>query len=195
MAQARRTGQKNRRKNKQNKPRTRSSHQWGLMLIVLLSGVAIGALLFGYGPFGEGLKNYRQQWQQRQAAEPVGNSVGEANAVVRTEKEFTFYDILEDDIGRVLPDNFPIEESARERKKYLYIMQVASFNSYDAAEAFRARMALKGFKSVVESKGTKYRIKMGPYSDRRTLKNARTKVKKAGFNVNPIGIQYRKKTD
>lgn len=194
MAQARRTGQKNRRNNKAAKPKTRSSHQWGLMLVVLLSGVAIGALLFGYGPFGKGLKIYREQLEDRQQTNAIEKQAQEnATEVVRTEKEFTFYDILEDDIGRVLPENFPVEESARERKKYLYIMQIASFNSREGAEELRARLGLKGFQSVVQSKGDKYRVKMGPYSDRRKLKNARTKIKKAGFNVNPIGIQYRKK--
>lgn len=194
MAQARRTGQKNRRTNKPAKRKTRSSQQWGLMFVVLLSGVAIGALLFGYGPFGKGLKNYREQMEHRQQQNNAEQLAAEnATGLVRTEKEFTFYDILEDDIGRVLPDNFPVEETARERKKYLYIMQIASFSSRDGAEELRARLGLKGFQSVVESKGTKFRVKMGPYSDRRKLKNARTKIKKAGFNVNPIGIQYRKK--
>lgn len=193
MAQARRTGQKNRRNKRTAKPKTRSSQQWGLMFIVLLSGVAIGALLFGYGNFGKGLKNYRDQMVERQQQSNAEQQAAEQTGLVRTEKEFTFYDILEDDIGRVLPENFPVEESARERKKYLYIMQIASFNSREGAEELRARLGLKGFQSVVQSKGDKFRVKMGPYSDRRKLKNARTKIKKAGFNVNPIGIQYRKK--
>lgn len=194
MAQARRTGQKNRRTNKAAKPKTRSSHQWGLMLVVLLSGVVIGALLFGYGPFGKGLKNYREQMEDRQQIKVAEKQAAKNAAdLVRTEKEFTFYDILEDDIGRVLPDNFPVEETERERKKYLYIMQIASFSNRKGAEELRARLGLKGFQSVVQSKGDKFRVKMGPYSDRRKLKNARTKIKKAGFRVNPIGIQYRKK--
>lgn len=194
MAQARRTGQKNRRNKKNTKPKTRSSQQWGLMFIVLLSGVAIGALLFGYGDFGKGLKNYREQMVDRQQQLNAEQQAAEqATGLERTEKEFTFYDILEDDIGRVLPENFPVKESARERKKYLYIMQIASFNSREGAEELRARLGLKGFQSVVQSKGDKFRVKMGPYSDRRKLKNARTKIKKAGFNVNPIGIQFRKK--
>lgn len=197
MTQARRTGQKNRHRRKATKSKTRSSHQWGLMFIVLLSGVAIGALLFGYGPFGEGLKNYHQQRLHRQQQNHVTEQTAKKDAItlVRTEKEFTFYDILEDDIGRVLPEDFPVEETARERKKYLYIMQIASFNSLESAEALRARLGLKGFQAVVESKGDKFRVKMGPYSDRRKLKNSRTKIKKAGFNVKPIGIQYRKKIE
>ena len=195
MAQARRTGQKS-RGNKTTKPKTRSSHQWGLMFVVLLSGVAIGALLFGYGPFGKGLKNYREQMEDRQQQASVEQqAIENASAIVRTEKEFTFYDILEDDIGRVLPNDFPVEEDSRERKKYLYIMQIASFSSRDGAEELRARLGLKGFQSVVQSKGDKFRVKMGPYTDRRTLKNARTKIKKSGFNVNPIAIQYRKKEE
>lgn len=195
MAQARRTGQKNRRNNKGSKPKTRSSQQWGLMFVVLLSGVAIGGLLFGYGPFGEGLKNYRAQLEQQHLQEDAEQKAAENDtSLVRTEKEFTFYDILEDDIGRVLPENFPVEESARERKKYLYIMQIASFTSREGAEELRARLALKGFQTVVQNQGTKFRVKMGPYNNRRQLKNARTKIKKAGFRVNPIGIQYRKKS-
>ncbi len=189
MAQARRTGQ---RRKSQPKRKTKSSQQWGLLLVVLLSGMALGALLFGYGPFGKGLHNYAQQTRIQQETAPVATDAT-TQSPVRTEKEFQFYEILEDNIGRVLPDNFALEEPGRDKKKYLYIMQVASFNSSKGAQELKARLALKGFQSMVEEKSGKYRVKMGPYSDRRKLKNARTKVQKTGLGLRPIGIQYKKK--
>lgn len=194
MAQAKRTGQKRKSPARPAAPRARQP--WGLLLIVLLSGVVLGALLTGYGPLGKGLKNYKEQWHaERQVAPPDAHSTDPEVRVgpVRTEKQFSFYDILEDDIGRVLPDDFPVEESAREKKRYIYILQVASFRSRQGAEELRAKLALKGFESVVEEKTGKYRVKMGPYGDRRKLKNARTQVQKTGFGLRPIGIQYRKK--
>lgn len=191
MAQARRTGQKR----KTTRPASRSRQPWGLLLIVLLSGVALGALLTGYGPLGQGLKNYKDQWLAERDTDkeqlPIANDNN--SGPVRTEKEFSFYDILEDDIGRVMPDDFPVEESAREKKQYIYILQIASFTSREGADELRAKLALKGFETVVEEKTGKYRVKMGPFGDRRKLKNARTQIQKTGFGLRPIGIQYKKK--
>lgn len=201
MAQARRTGQKRDKRAVVNRAKAPSSQQWGLLLIVLLSGVAIGALLFGYGPWGQGLKNYRQKVMQQPSGQNAAKQGGEnqagspstalANTTQRTEKEFTFYNVLENDIGRVLPDDFPATDTERDKKKYRYTMQLASFKSIKGAQKLRARLALKGIETQVENKQGNFRITMGPFNSRRTLKNVRNKVKAAGLGLKPIAIQYR----
>lgn len=192
MAQARRTGQQRKTRKKKQGSKAPSSNQWGLLFIVLVSGVAIGALLFGYGPFGKGLKNYRQQSNQQQLP-VVEDSVANnevVNKVERTEKEFTYPNVLENDIGRVLPDDFSAADHEREKKKSRYIMQLASFKSIEGAQELRAKLALKGIETRVEEKAGNFRVKMGPYDGRRKLKNSINKVKAAGLGLNPIGIKY-----
>ena len=191
MAQARQTARKTPKK--KNKKKTRSSLPWGLLLIVLASGAVIGAIaagyFFNYGDLGQGLKNYN--WSNRGNGDQVNND--QQAAPVRTEKNFEFYDLLEGTRDRVLPDDFSVEQTERQRQQYFYIMQIATLSSKSAADALRAKLALKGHETTVENKNGKYRLKMGPFSDRRKLKNARNKIKSTGFGLNPIGIQYKKK--
>ena len=189
MPQARRTAKKNNPKQK-----TRSSHQWGLLLIVLLSGMLLGALLFGYGPFGQGLHNLQQQRAEERSQSPA--ELAQANnskTPVRTEKDFQFYNVLEKDIDRVLPKNSPAGSQQRTQQKHTYILQIASFSQHAGAEELKAKLALKGFQTEIQERNGKYRLKMGPFNDRRKLKNARTKIQKTGLGLRPIGIQYKSK--
>jgi hypothetical protein len=191
MAQARQTSRK--APNKSKRKKIRSSVPWGLLFIVLISGAVIGAVgagyFFNYGDWGQGLKNYN--WTFNQAKNKVKDV--KVEEPVRTEKTYEFYGMLEGTRLRVLPDDFSIEQTERQKKDYYYIMQIATLSSQSAADALRAKLALKGFETTVENKGGKYRLRMGPYKDRRVLKNARNKVKNTGYGLNPIGIQYQKK--
>lgn len=189
MVQARQTARK---APKKTKKKTRSSVPWGLLLIVLVSGALIGAIaagyFFNYGDLGHGLKNY--QWSK---SNDTNVNKNQQAAPVRTEKNFEFYDLLEGTRDRVLPDEFSVEQTARQRQQYFYVMQIATLSSRSAADALRAKLALKGHETKVENKNGKFRLIMGPFRDRRKLKNSRNKIKSAGFGLNPIGIQYKKK--
>jgi len=191
MAQARQTARgapKEARKKK-----TRSSVPWGLLIIVLTSGFVIGAIaagyFFNYGKLGHGLKNY--QWSK--SHDKQNKDAIKQVSPVRTEKNFEFYDVLEGTRDRVLPDDFSIEQTDRQRQQYFYVMQIATLSSKAAADSLRAKLALKGFDTTVENKNGKFRLKMGPFSDRRKLKNVRNKIKKTGYGLNPIAIQFKKK--
>ena len=190
MAQARQTA---RRAPKEAKKKTRSSLPWGLLIIVLTSGLVIGAIaagyFFNYGNLGQGLKNY--QWSQSQSNQ--NKDANKQTSPVRTEKNFDFYDVLEGTRDRVLPEDFSVEQTDRQRQQYFYIMQIATLSSKSAADSLRAKLALKGFDTKVEEKNGKFRLKMGPFSDRRKLKNVRNEIKKTGFGLNPIAIQFKKK--
>ena len=191
MAQARQSARRSPQNNKKQKKR--SSMPWGLLLIVLTSGFVIGAIaagyFFNYGNLGHGLKNY--QWSQSGKKSQEG--LNQQNAPVRTQKNFEFYDVLEGTRDRVLPEDFSIEQTDRQRQQYFYIMQIATLSSRAAADSLRAKLALKGFETTVQNKNGKFRLKMGPFSDRRKLKNVRNDIKNTGFGLNPIGIQYKKK--
>jgi len=178
---------------KDKKPKKRSSMPWGLLLIVMVSGSLLGAFAAGYyfniGSFGQGLKNYHISKKQiKQDKQQVSET-----KPIRTEKNYQFYEMLEGTKDRVLPDDFSIQQTAKERAQYYFMMQIATLSSESAAEALRAKLALKDLDTRVEEKNGKYRLRMGPYSDRRSLKNARNEVKNTGYGLNPIGIQYKKK--
>lgn len=193
MAQARQTARRAPKETKKKK--TRSSLPWGLLTIVLVSGCAIGAIaagyFFNYGKLGQGLKNY--QWSQSQANQ--NKDANKQTSPVRTEKNFEFYDVLEGTRDRVLPEDFSVEQTDRQRQQYFYIMQIATLSSKSAADSLRAKLALKGFDTKVENKNGKFRLKMGPFSDRRKLKNVRNEIKKTGYGLNPIAIQFKKKNN
>ena len=193
MAQARQTARRAPKETKKKK--TRSSLPWGLLAIVLVSGCAIGAIaagyFFNYGKLGQGLKNY--QWSQSQANQ--NKDANKQTSPVRTEKNFEFYDVLEGTRDRVLPEDFSVEQTDRQRQQYFYIMQIATLSSKSAADSLRAKLALKGFDTKVENKNGKFRLKMGPFSDRRKLKNVRNEIKKTGYGLNPIAIQFKKKNN
>jgi cell division protein FtsN len=190
MSQARRTRRKPFKK--APKKRVRSSFPWGLCFIVLVSGFALGAFaagyFYGYGPLGKGLKNYDLTMAEK--VEKIGDQ--QQDAPVRTQKEFQFYEMLEGKRDLILPDDFSIEQTAVDRAKYYYIMQIATLSSKSAADSLRAKLALQGYETVVQEKNGKYRLKMGPYEDKRTLKNARNRIKNTGLGLSPIAIQYKK---
>ncbi len=187
MPQAKRIKSKPGKSNKRKAPKR--SLPWGLLLVVLITGVILGKLLHGarYDSegFGAGLKNLLDQpkIEQDEDTQAIQELVSKS-----TEKEFEFYEVLPD-IEQVLPDDLPEANSAPEREKRNYFVQAASFRKHADAEKMRARLALKGFKSFTQSRtseerGTFYRVILGPFDDKREAKNTKNQLTDLG--VNPI---------
>tara|TARA_R110002110_G_scaffold65206_4_gene179959 strand:+ start:44512 stop:45222 length:711 start_codon:yes stop_codon:yes gene_type:complete len=62
-----------------------------------------------------------------------------------------------------------------------YILQVASFRSYNQAESLKATLALKGFESKIQSikmrhDETWYRVYLGPFDDKNYAKSIQVKL-------------------
>jgi cell division protein FtsN len=131
--------------------------------------------------FGAGLKQLLAPKAGSMESDPEITALIENQS---TEKDFEFYELLPD-IERVMPDDLPDAEPVRPPENVDYFLQAASFRAYSDAEKLRARLALKGFKSVtqardVEGKGTYYRVRLGPYSDKRKAKTAKNKLQRLG---------------
>ena len=67
-----------------------------------------------------------------------------------------------------------------------FLLQVASFQQADDAEAMKARLALRGLQAkVVDSdlgeKGTWYRVRLGPFAGRAQAEDVRDRLKHAGL--------------
>lgn len=195
MAQARRI--KPKRKSKAKKPSKSFNLPWGLLLVILISGVVLGMLINGAVSgdprFGAGLNEIFKNSQRESEEDP------EISALIQnksSEKEFEFYELLPD-IEKVMPDDLPEAAPDAQPDNLEYYLQAASFREYEDAEKLRARLALKGFKSVsqardVEGKGTFYRVRLGPYADKRKAKTAKNKLQKIG--VKPFIYTVEKST-
>ena len=85
-----------------------------------------------------------------------------------------------------MPDDLPDAAPAKVDDKVEYFLQAASFRSHADAEKLRARLALKGFKSITQvrssvEKGTLYRVRLGPYESKRKSKSDKTKLEQLGI--------------
>jgi cell division protein FtsN len=193
MAQARRI----KRTPKKPLPRSRKSWDlpWGLILVILLCGIVLGMLLNGARTdnpkFGAGLKQILTANNSHSEQDPEISQLIEQKS---SEKDFEFYELLPD-IERVMPDDLPEATPTRVPDDVDYFLQAASFRQYADAEKLRARLALKGYKSVtqardVEGKGTYYRVRLGPYPDKRKAKTAKNKLQRLG--VRPFVYSVKK---
>ncbi|MBX2849758.1 MAG: SPOR domain-containing protein, partial [Acidiferrobacterales bacterium] len=162
---------------------------WGLMLVILCSGVVLGMLFMGAQQgddgFGSGLKALLSASEQDETDLEIAALIDSKSIEPKsTEKEFDFYEILPD-IEQVMPGDLPEAIPTRPPENVNYYLQAASFREHADAENLRARLALKGYSSVtqareVEGKGTYYRVRLGPYADSRKAKTAKNKLQRLG---------------
>lgn len=194
MPQARRI--KPKPKSKSKKAKQNRNIPWGLMLVILASGVVLGMLINGAqtdgSQLGAGLKALFDSTESVTDAED--EAINELIKNKSTEKEFDFYTLLPD-IEQIMPDDLPNATPTSARDDLDYYLQAASFKSHADAERLRARLALKGFKSITqarssEAKGTLYRVRLGPYADKRKAKTAKNKLQKLG--VRPFVFTVKK---
>lgn len=174
---------------------------WGLMLVILVCGVVLGMLLNGAqtgdGSLGAGLKELLKPEQAEQEtdqaiADLINNESADQDA--DSGVDLDFYEVLPD-IDQVMPDDLPDASPARPDANLDYYLQAASFRKQPDAEKLRARLALKGFKSVTQARtseenGTFYRVRLGPYGDRRKAKTAKNKLQRLG--VRPFVYSVKK---
>lgn len=168
---------------------------WGLIAVIVVTGTVLVTLFNGAkngdSRFGSGLNALLKQSQtnQDEDTQAIQELVDRS-----TEKEFDFYEVLPD-IETVMPDDLPGTEPEPSRQSMDYYVQVASFRKNADAEKLRARLALKGFTSSThmrtsEERGTYYRVRLGPYPDKRKAKTIKNKLKKIG--VDPIVTSVKK---
>ena len=183
MTQARRIKRKPAAKTET--PRKSLNLPWGLMTVILVSGIILGMLIKGAflddSGFGTGLK---QLLQSNQNSGTEDKEIADLIENKSSEKEFEFYELLPD-IEKIMPDDLPEATPTQPAKNLDYYLQAASFREYADAEKLRARLALKGYKSVtqareVSGKGTYYRVRLGPYPDKRKAKTAKNKLQRLG---------------
>jgi len=185
MPQARRI--KAKPKNKKKAKASKRNIPWGLMLVVVVTGALLYKLYIGAqtgdGSIGSGLNALlkKQETTTDEDTQAIQDLVAKS-----TEKEFDFYEVLPD-IEKVMPDDLPDSEPDQSRPERDYYVQAASFRKHADAEKLRARLALKGFKSSThtrtsEERGTFYRVRLGPFENKRQAKSVKNKLQAIGVN-------------
>lgn len=194
MAQARRIKKKPAKPKKvARKPR---NIPWGLLLVVLIAGVILGKLISGAQTDGNGLGSGLRSLLNTADTEAINDDEAIAELIDEksTETEFDFYSVLPD-IEQVMPDDLPEAAPTRTDANLIYYVQAASFRQQADAEKLRARLALKGFKSITQARtsektGTFFRVRLGSYPDRRKAKTVKNKLQKLG--VRPMVYSVKK---
>lgn len=176
---------------KSEKPKHRFNLRlpWGLLLVVGVSAFIVFKLIQGAvqddsanSSLGQGLKAWWQQAQQQSENEEqaIESLINEKS----TPKEFEFYSVLPN-IEQIMPDDLPEAEPTRAPTNLDYYLQAASFRAHADAEKLKAHLALKGYASVTQRRATEdngvfYRVRLGPYRDKRKAKTAKNKLQKLG---------------
>jgi cell division protein FtsN len=169
-----------------------------MLIIGLVSGAILAALYMGAQSgddtqLGTGLKALYEQHRNRVVTDEPKRPNVPARKPPPTAK-FDFYTVLPE-IERVMPDDFKDVdvEPKRGTKPVVYILQAASYANYADADRLKAKLALSGFeptvqKVVIEGKGVYYRVRLGPYSSKRKMKNDKQRLAKLGISSLPLRL-------
>ena len=166
-----------------------------------ISGILVGVLLCFAGMFiyasgmkmnlGAGIRNL------------INNRVVSPEETLRKDTQkandpkpvFDFYTVLPEYETVVDEKQFThdIKKPAKKQEKETtYILQAASYSSFNDADKLKAKLALNGLSSriekiSVEGKGQFYRVRLGPYSSTATKKDV---VKRLGdLGIKPLHLK------
>jgi len=110
---------------------------------------------------------------------------------VKPANDFDFYTILPETESTVTEQE--IKDNAATVKKDSYFLQVGAFQNVADADNMKAKLALQGFETVVQTatiadKGTWHRVRVGPLSNLDQINKIRGDLTTAGFNTDLIKV-------
>lgn len=136
------------------------------------------------------------------AAKPAVSAEAPASGVGDGKPRFEFYKVLTDkqdaavaapaDKPRITPP--PLVDSKPIAAGEPHFLQAGSFSSPADAEKLKARLALLGLESSIQTatipdRGVWYRVRLGPYKDTDELNRTRASLKQNGVEATPIRAQ------
>jgi cell division protein FtsN len=187
--------QQARRKSHRTKGKSRaraksSAASIGMLAIGLVSGAVLAVLYLGMRSgqdhgVGSGLKTLFAKTNVT-ATPPPPAPVAPLQQPAKT--KFDFYTVLPA-IERVIPESDFTDKQGIKPKRQdrgYYVLQVASYANARDADRLKAKLALSGLHApvqriMIENKGVYYRVRVGPYTDKRQLKNTKQKLAKLGY--------------
>lgn len=113
--------------------------------------------------------------------------------------KFDFYTILPE-TETVLPEHEgrPPKKTARAEEGVSYVLQAASYASFQEADELKARLALLGLeahiqKVAIEGRGEFHRVRLGPYARLAELDAAAARLKELG--IRPLRLKVKKQAE
>ncbi len=174
---------------------------WSLLVIGLGIGVVLTVLLellvYRVGSPGTGLNTLFTRAEKRTSAASEKGASRTTPAELPKPK-FDFYTILPE-IETVLPEKDTLAETktiklATPEKNVSYVLQAASFASFEDADRLKAKLALNGLvthiqKVTVEGKGEYHRVRLGPYDNVEELNAVNKHLRELGINALRLRIK------
>ena len=191
--------------NKPAAPRKSGSSLLTGILIGMVIGTGMAAGLAWYimkspSPFVQ-----KEQVVVKPLMDPAGPAVSAevpVSGVGDGKPRFEFYQVLTDkqDEVAVAPAGKPrvaappVVDSKPIAAGESYFLQAGSFSTTNDAEKLKARLALLGLESSIQTatipdRGVWYRVRLGPYKDTDELNRTRASLKQNGVDTTPIRAQ------
>ncbi len=168
-----------------------------MLLIGLVCGAVLTTLYLGYrdnepGGFGSGIRSLLEKEERPPREAAVTDPATSPEPAPRVKLDY--HEVLPN-IDAVLSESELMDDEppVEERPSYQYILQAGSFRSAADAESMKATLALAGFESIVQrvevgSRGTYYRVRLGPYQSKRRLQLHRKQLARHGVNALAIRL-------
>jgi len=195
-------------RNMGNKP-TAPGKSGSSLLTGLLVGMVIGAgmaaglawyIMKSPSPFVK--KEQATARPLMDAAPPTVSAEAPVSGVGDGKPRFEFYKVLTDKqdaevaapAGRPRITPPPLVDSKPIAAGEPHFLQAGSFSRQDDAEKLKARLALLGLESSIQTatipdRGVWYRVRLGPYKDADELNRTRDSLKQNGVDATPMRAQ------
>jgi len=182
------------------KPASSAAVRWPTLIAGIMLGVLLsfgGMYIYSSGMkmnLGAGIKNLVNSHQDNSETRvSIDKKIPDEPKPV-----FDFYTVLPEYETVVDEKQFirEVQKPAKKKEKEsTYILQAASYSSFNDADKLKAKLALNGLTSRIEKisvdgKGQFYRVRLGPYSSTRTKKDV---VKRLGaLGIKPLHLKVKK---
>jgi cell division protein FtsN len=182
---------------------------WLGMTVGLLVGLFVAFLVYikMLAPKTPGLANGLDAGMA-ETAPSAGNGVADAGSKQPPKPRFVFYTELpemevivpEEEIRQrasqpppVVTDK-PAVTSQPAARPETYYLQAGSFKGADQADRFKAKLALMGFETdiqtiTINNRDTYHRVRVGPFSNLGALDRARNRLKQEGIETRTVKIK------
>lgn len=163
-----------------------------MLIVGLACGAVLTALYLGYqenepGRFGSGIRSLLEK--EERPAPQVDKAAQAEPEEPAPRVKLDYHEVLPN-IDEVLSESelAAEDEPVAERSTHQYILQAGSYKSERDAESLKAKLALAGFEPLIQrvkirSKGTYYRVRLGPYQSKRKMLLDKKRLAKRGVNA------------
>lgn len=166
----------------------------GLLIGILVGiGIALLVIMFlkgGDSPFNENTAIPTQNPNKYDDLGKASESDSDKPSV-DDKTRFDFYTILPGKEKQLSSEEINAPKESAAVTQNVYYLQVGAFQTTDEADNMKAKLALQGFETVVQTasipdKGVWHRVRVGPMSDLDTINKTKTELAQGGFNADLI---------